>query len=162
MSARGFTLIELTGVLILISILAVSLWPRAPSRDSLTLNARADQLASDIRYVQTLSMTTGSRACLSLTSSAYSLTATDINDNCTATPVPQPAGLPQPIPLCTGTACVTWTGLSSNNVQFDWLGQPYSGSPPALLGSNGVVTLNGDSGAITVTISPTTGRVLVQ
>jgi len=53
----GFTLIEMVMMLILIGILAVVFVPRAPSKGSLTIAGQAQQLASDLRYVQALSMT---------------------------------------------------------------------------------------------------------
>jgi prepilin-type N-terminal cleavage/methylation domain-containing protein len=156
--ARGFTLIELVVTLLIASILAVAAWPRGPAKESLTLNGRADQLASDIRYVQTLSMTRGSRFCLVLTSSSYELQTTAANV-CTGTQEPHPAALVQPITLCAG--CMSWTNLPSNNVQFNGLGQPYTAAATALA-SNAVITLNDNGVVRTVTISPVTGRVLVQ
>src|SRR5205814_6797883 len=76
-AARGFTLIELVLTMVLLGVLAVSFWPRAPTQQSMTLAARANQLASDIRYVQTLSMTRGVRFCIVMTASTYSLRTTD-------------------------------------------------------------------------------------
>jgi prepilin-type N-terminal cleavage/methylation domain-containing protein len=160
---RGFTLVELVLVLVLASILAISLWPRAPSTESMTLNGRAEQLASDIRYVQSLSMTTGARHCLTLMPlsgppyNGYQLTTAA--STC-ATTVQHPAGLNQPVPICASGNCITVSGMTNDYVLFDGLGAPYSDAATALA-ANAVITIS-DGGSKTVTISPATGRVLVQ
>lgn len=159
---RGFTLIELVLVMLVVGILAVSVWSRSTSRESLTLQARAEQLASDIRYAQTLSMTTGTRHCVALepTSgppySGYSLRS---DTNCT-TAVTHPGGLAVPISLCLSGTCMTAPVLTNDFVQFDGLGVPYSASATALA-ANAVITIS-DDGSKTITITPQTGRVLVQ
>lgn len=146
-------------VLILVGILAVSMWPRAPSTESITIHGRAEQLASDIRYVQTLSMTRGERFCLRLTNSGYSLNTTDAGNNCELATEPHPAGLEQPIAICSG--CMSWTNLPADLVQFNGLGTPYT-APAVTLGGDAVITIAEGGQARTVTISPATGRVLVQ
>jgi prepilin-type N-terminal cleavage/methylation domain-containing protein len=163
-AAKGFTLVELVITLLLVTILAVSLIPRTPSRDSLTLEGRAEQLASDLRYAQSLSMTRGQRYCLSFTPtsgppySGYRLTTAA--SGC-ATDEPHPAGLNQPVNLCESGSCLGATNLPNDYVQFGGLGTPYS-TPATELPANAVLTLSGDGGPKTVTISPVTGRVVVQ
>ena|SRR5687768_6830202 len=156
---RGFTLVEMIAVLVIISIISISVLPRAQSTESMVLNGRALQLASDLRYVQARSMTGGQRFCLSLTASGYSLTTTDGSNNCTATTDAHPAGLAQPIQPC--VSCITWSNLPANVVQFDGLGVPYTAAATTLA-SNAVITLADGGITKTVTISPTTGRILVQ
>jgi len=157
---RGFTLIELVATLVLISILAVAVWPRAPSSDSLTLRGRAEQLASDIRYAQTLSMTRGSRFCVVITASDYELRTTDAADSCTAVREPNPAGLGATgaISVCTSCLATSFGGT----LQFDGKGVPYTGPGAPLGGAGGTVTVSGDGGPKTITVSANTGRVIVQ
>ena len=69
----GFTLVELMAVLIITAILAAFLIPRF-SDQPINLAAQAEQLASDIRYVQSLSMTQGQRYRINLVAgSTYSM-----------------------------------------------------------------------------------------
>lgn len=160
---RGFTLVELVVTMLLVGILAVFLWQRAPARESLTLLGRAEQLAADIRYAQTLSMTTGERHCVVLEPnsgppySGYSLR----RDAACATPVEHPAGATQPVSVCLGPACVSAVAVAGDELQFDGLGVPYSPAATQLV-APAVITLVDDGGSRTITISPQTGRVRVQ
>jgi MSHA pilin protein MshC len=159
-SQSGFTIVELVLVMVLLGILAASLWPRAPTASSLTLQARADQLASDIRYAQTLSMTRGQRYCLTLTATSYSLTNTDpVTNNCT-TAEAHPGGLAQPISLC-ANACLSFPALTSSLIQFNGLGTPYI-NPTTTLNSTATITFSEDGNSRSIVIAPVTGRVLVQ
>ena len=117
----GFTLIELVMVIVLIAILAITLVPRAPSKGSLTIAGQAQQLASDIRYVQTLSMTRGQRYCLNLTGTGYSMTMTNCS---TSVGVEHPAGVAFPITLDGVT--LSWTSLPGALVTFTGKGKPYA------------------------------------
>jgi type II secretory pathway pseudopilin PulG len=154
----GFTLIEMVMMLILIGILAVVFVPRAPSKGSLSFAGQVQQLASDIRYVQTLSMTRGQRHCLNLISSGYSMTTSNCS---TSAGVEHPAGASFPIAL--NGVTLTWSGLPGGLVTFSTKGEPYSDAAATTpLSGNPYITLSGDGGPGYVCISPVTGRVFVD
>jgi MSHA pilin protein MshC len=155
--SAGFTLVELVIVLVLLGILAIAIIPRAPSKGSLTLTGQAHQLASDIRYVQSLSMTRGQRFCFRLTPTGYNMTTTAANA-CTATPTEHPAGRALPVSLDGLSVNST---LPAGDVIFNGKGAPYADATTALA-ANAVITLSGEGGTKTVTISPVTGRVVVD
>ena len=158
--ASGFTLVEMIVVLILTGILAAAVYSRAPTKEALSADGRAHQLASDIRYVQTLSMTRGQRFCIVIGASSYTLNTTDIvSDACQATQEPHPALLTQPIPACDSGACMAPSGFAGT-LQFDGRGTPYT-APGSPLGGDAVVTLALGGVTKTVTVSPVTGRVVV-
>jgi prepilin-type N-terminal cleavage/methylation domain-containing protein len=155
---RGFTLIELVAVLILIAILAVAVFPRVPEKESLTIKGRAEQLASDIRYVQTLSMTRGERFCIAISGTGYRLQGTTANACDASKPETHPAGLTQPIAICGSDCTVT---APTATIQFDGLGVPWNSAGDTALG-NSTVTISDAGGSKQVQISQTTGRVVVQ
>lgn len=161
----GFTLVELVIVLILLGILAIAIIPRAPSKGSLTITGQAHQLASDIRYVQSLSMTRGQRYCVNLTSTGYSMTTSNCS---TSVGVEHPAGMTLDgvtagMALDGVTLSLPPTNLPNNLVTFKGKGEPYTDAAAATaLAANAVITLNGDGGPMYVCISPATGRMFVD
>jgi MSHA pilin protein MshC len=154
----GFTLIEMVMVLILIGVLAVVLVPRAPSKGALTFAGQAQQLASDIRYVQTLSMTRGQRYCLNLTGTGYRMTTSNCS---TSVGVEHPTGAVFPITLEGVT--LSWTNLPGALITFTGKGIPYTDvAASTALAANAVITLSGDGGTGYVCVTPATGRVFVD
>lgn len=161
---RGFTLVELVLVLLLIVVLAFVALPRF-SQNTLELSGQAEQVATDIRYAQTLSMARGAalgsqgRYCIFFTATGYQFRH---NNNSYATPcttaVPHPATGSTAAVVLSGTA-VAAANLTGNYIEFDTKGQPTSFTAPA---SNATVTLNATGGPRSVVISPVTGKATVQ
>lgn len=156
LTQSGFTMIELVVVTLIVSIIAVF----SVSRWSATINpnALAEQLASDIRYTQSLAMTHGQRYRLNLTApNTYSITTTG------GTAVPNSV---------TGTNTVTLTGITfgafgnlpNNLIAFDGQGIPYtdSGATTTLNATATIPVSTGGAVTRTIQISPTTGRVTIQ
>jgi prepilin-type N-terminal cleavage/methylation domain-containing protein len=162
---RGITLIELVFVLMLVAILAFVVLPRL-SQNTLELSGQAEQVASDIRHAQTLSMTRGAalggqgRYCVFFTATGYQYRH---NNNSYATPcttaVVHPAtGSSAAIVLSGGTAVAT-ANLTASYIEFDTKGQPTSFTAPA---ANATITLTATGGPRTVVVSPVTGKATVQ
>src|SRR6267378_8504505 len=96
--ARGFTLRELIIVLVIVGIISAIALSRT-SNDPVMLTTQVDQLAGDIRYVQTLAMTQGQRYIVSFpTATSYQFLDSG------GTPVVHPAnGSSAAITLASGT-----------------------------------------------------------
>jgi prepilin-type N-terminal cleavage/methylation domain-containing protein len=153
---RGFTLIELIMVLILIGILAFITMPRYGDKGA-ELNSQAHQLANDLRYVQSLSMTQGQRYRININVGTNTYQLTDQ----AGAPIPHPAtGTTAPIGFKGGVALQS---TSHGFLVFDGKGKPYTdaASPGTPLAGNASVTLSADGQARAVQISPETGRVVV-
>jgi len=168
MMNRGFTLIELIVVLTLVGILAFVAWPRL-SQNALELSSQAEQVATDIRYAQNLSMTRGAalgaqgRYCIFFTATGYQLRS---NNNLYTTPcntaVVHPAtGTAVAIVLSGGTVVTTTniTNAAGNYIEFDTKGQPTSFQAA---GTDATVILTATGGPRTVFVSPVTGKTRVQ
>ncbi len=112
-------MIELVLTILLISILAATTMTLLPDK-AINLGAQAQQVASDIRYTQSLSMTRGERHRINfVTSTTYRILTT-----AAGTPVAHPAtGSSDPITLQPG---ITLAPLTS--VSFDGKGAPSSAS----------------------------------
>jgi prepilin-type N-terminal cleavage/methylation domain-containing protein len=154
----GFTLIELIIVIVIIAILAVIPFFNWPST-SLNLDGQAQQLANDIRYTQSLSMTKAQRYRLVITtgSSSYQIL------NSAGTAVRFASGNTT-VTLASGISFGTLTNLPNSLIVFDGDGIPYTttGSPGTALSANASIPLQAGGNTKTVVIVPLTGKVNVQ
>lgn len=154
---HGFTLLELIIVLIIISTLAVFVMLPFPA-STINLAAQTEQVANDIRYTQSLSMTKGERYRFVKTSSTtYQIV------NSSGSPILLARGS-NTATLSTGITFGTLTNLPNNLIAFDSKGIPYvdTGSPGTALSSNASIPLTTGSETKTIIITPETGRVTIQ
>jgi MSHA pilin protein MshC len=147
---RGFTLIELVMVMVLIGIIAVFVAPMLGNITSTNAGSFVDKLRADIRYAQDVAMTSNQRIRVTMVAAnAYSIT--DSMGNSLVDPA---TGRNYPVTLGAGISfgVVTFNG---NYVEFDSLGVPYDGA--GVLTAAGSVTVM--PGALTITVTPQTGAV---
>jgi MSHA pilin protein MshC len=147
----GYTLIELVATLILVAIIALVAIPRGPDSTP-SLAAQAEQLISDIRYVQSLAISRGVRHRLCLAAAGYTIATTSCG-----TPIAHPAtGNTTPIGF---TGVTLSSSLPNDYVAFDTAGVPYSTDPGTALTGNATITLTSNQGGSrAITVSPETGR----
>jgi MSHA pilin protein MshC len=131
--SRGFTLVELIMVVVLVGILAVSVVPKFTDTSGFSLAGGAAMAAADIRYTQELAMGTHS-----------SKTVVFTTNNTYYTVDSQTVNLPSKVSISSGA---TFT--------FNSLGEPTSGG-----GSS--VTLSAGAETKTITVDSHTGRVSVS
>jgi prepilin-type N-terminal cleavage/methylation domain-containing protein len=149
---RGFTLIELVVVMVVLAIIAATAAMRLGGSNG-RLGPQADQLVSDIRYVQSLSMTRNARHCIAFTAVNYTIT----NSNCT-TPIALLTAA-NPVVLASGVTLAT----TNNLLTFNTLGRPFTdAAATTALAAEAVLTLTAGSDSLTVRVTPETGRVRVQ
>ena len=130
-NCRGFTLVELIMVVVLISILAVSVVPKFVDTSAISLQGGAAMVAADIRYTQELAMSTHSPKTKTFTTNDTFYTVNS-----------QTMNLPSRVSISNGA---TFT--------FNSLGEPTTGG-----GSSVQITTVGGS-TKTVTVESYTGRV---
>lgn len=162
---RGFTLIELVVVILVLSILAVMVSMQWPS-NQLNFSAQAEQLAADLRYTQTLSMTKGQRYCLVLSGSSY-----QIVNSATSAAVMLGAGKTT-VSLGAGISFGTLIPAGLAMVVFDGIGGPYSSSSTTCTTANATgatalvaaanIPIVAGGETKTVIISPETGSIAIQ
>jgi prepilin-type N-terminal cleavage/methylation domain-containing protein len=128
--ARGFTLVELIMVVVLVSILAVSFVPKFLDTSAISLAGGAAMATADIRYTQELAMGTNSPKTIVFTTTNTYYTVDSQNVN-----------LPSKVTISSGA---TFT--------FNSLGEPTAGG-----GSS--VTLSAGAETKTITVESYTGRV---
>lgn len=153
--AKGFTLIELVMVIVVLGILAAMASMRMPG-EGIKASAQAEQLASDIRYTQSLAMSRGQRYRVNFTANSYQIT--------------DMSGVAQAHPSTGQTAAIVLTPAvlgaynppyTNSYVAFDGLGVPYTAATTAQT-ALATMTLTSGGEVINVTVAPQTGRVQVQ
>jgi prepilin-type N-terminal cleavage/methylation domain-containing protein len=127
---RGFTLVELIMVIVLISILAVSVVPKFVDTSAISVAGGAAMVAADIRYTQELAMSTHTPKTITFTTNDTFYTVNS-----------QTMNLPSRVSISSGA---TFT--------FNSLGEPTTGG-----GSS--VEIQAGSSTKTITVESYTGRV---
>ncbi len=155
LSARGFTILEVAAVLLLVGLLAVVAAVKLGGNNA-KATAEADAMRSVLRYAQSRAMADVYTWGVSFNSTSYSLFSNNPSQTGHALPG-------QGSSTHTLTSGVTLSGTSP--IIFDWRGQPVTGYVTTAGGSataatgyqNITVTESGGSAGITVT--PYTGFV---
>lgn len=154
----GFTLVELVVIILLLGILAFTAIPRFLDKGAIDVSVMAEQLANDIRYTQSLAMTSGQRNRINLTAATYQITTS--SGGLLTHPVTGGTG---PIAL-NGVTLSGWNPpLTNDYVAFDGRGVPYSLVTSSTgLAASATITLTGGGYTRSIVISPETGRVMIQ
>lgn len=152
---RGFTLVELVMVIVVVAILGVVMLTRYHDPAETGVSIEADRLGRDIRHVQILAMTWGQTLRLTAAGTGYSVSCVTAGSApCNVAPVVDPA-------TAAAFARTLETGITVAGaaLDIDALGRPVSGG--ALLNADTVYTLTGGSQNSTVTVARLTGFVSV-
>jgi prepilin-type N-terminal cleavage/methylation domain-containing protein len=153
----GFTLIEMIMTIVVLGILLTGVYVKWPG-STINLGGQAAQLANDLRYTQSLSMTKDQRYRLVIVSSTtYQIL------NASGTAVMNAMG-GTTTTLNRGITFGTLSNLPSSLVAFDGVGIPYTTTaiPGTALSSTASIPLTAGGSTKTVTIAPQTGMVSVQ
>jgi type II secretory pathway pseudopilin PulG len=152
----GFTLIEMVVIILIIAILSVEVITQSTSTVTpLTVSGAASQVANDIRYTQALSMFSGQRYYLvSTASNQYAI------QNGSGTGIPLANGTL----VATLPAGVVFGGTTnlSNLIGFTGRGIPITDTSGTLLTAAATVLITSGAYSNTITISPTTGRIVIS
>ena len=168
-SVGGFTLMELLVVVILLSIAAAVVVPRALDTADIQALAAARTTASDLEYARDLAITTTNRVKATFTPAAASYTLTQWNEATSSwDPIAQPItkATSYKVTFSTqyGFGRVNLSNASFGGqayVTFDETGTPVdnNGVP---LANDGAVTISAGSTTYTLTVQAATGIVTVN
>ena len=158
-NSRGFTLVEITVVVILIGIIAAAVFARSISVDQINIVGEVDKIRNHIRYAQSMAMKRNEVWVISCDATQYWLSDNIITLN----PVALPGATSDRISLAD-------LGVSMNSfaVYFDPLGIPYHSytdedtNSPVTPGNPRNIVISAGSESRTLTVTPQTGWVSTQ
>jgi prepilin-type N-terminal cleavage/methylation domain-containing protein len=156
---RGFTLVEITVVVILIGIIAAAVFARSISTDRISVVGEVDKIRNHIRYAQSMAMKRNDVWVISCDATQYWLSDITLN------PVALPGATSDRISLAD-------LGVSMNSfaVYFDPLGIPYhfydvnneNNNILVTTGNPMTIAISAGSESRTLTVTPQTGWVTTQ
>lgn len=153
-AARGFTLIEILIVIVILAIAAMTAIPMMGSAASVQIRSAGNMIAADLEYAKSLAISKGQNFSVVFDEGAESYSIVDQDGNTISHPVKkgfdyvidfQDEGLGR-----VEIADADFDGASQ--VQFDYLGSPDKG---------GTVHLQAGDMSATVSVEPVTGYITV-
>ncbi len=165
--SRGYTLIELVIVMILLAIIGAVSFVAIGSYKNHYLRVAAERLSFDLNYAKNnaLIATVWTGATIqSGASSGYTLFTTDgVTD--TNMKLPQDSSKDFVVSLSGDYPGITVSAVniaSGAKIEFSPSGVPYNDKNGAALAADGTITLSNGTSTVTVVISAGTGRVYIQ
>ena len=156
-NSRGFTLVEITVVVVLIGIIAAVVFARSISTDQMNIVGQVDKIRNHIRYAQSMAMKRNEPWVISCDASQYWLSDITLNA------VKLPGTTSDQISLA--DLGISMTAFA---VYFDPLGRPYhsytdkENNNPVTPGNPRVITISAGSESHTLTVTPQTGLITTQ
>jgi prepilin-type N-terminal cleavage/methylation domain-containing protein len=156
-NTRGFTLVEITVVVVLIGIIAAVVFTRSISTNQINIVGEVDKIRSHIRYAQSMAMKRNEVWAISCNANQYWLA------DSTSTAVKLPGATTTTISLAD-----LGIGMSAFTVYFDQMGKPYHSftdevnNTPVSTGNPKSITISAGSESRTLSITPETGLIITQ
>lgn len=153
---RGFTLIEVIIVVVILAIVSLIAVPMFSSAAGVQVRTAANMIASDLEYAQSMAITNGSAYSVVFNTAAESYKIVDSEGDVIQNPLRPGSDYVVNFASDSRLSRVNIKTVlfgSASVVQFDYLGSPDNG---------GEVVLDVDGFEMTVTVEPVTGYVSIQ
>ena len=159
---KGFTLVEIIIVVVIMSIAALMAVPMLTSASDLQLKSAANVIAADLEHVKSLAISRQKIYSVVFDSSTDSYQVLDSDSNVVSHPTKAGGLFTVSFP---SESRLNSVGISADfdsdeTVKFNYLGTPINSSDTDLV--SGVITLTSGGDTMTVTVEPVTGYITIQ
>ena len=139
---RGFTMVELIAVMVIVGIISAIAAPKFMSADAFKSHGFRDQIISTLRYAQKAAIAQHRYVCATFTSSNVVLTYGSTS-SCTSGTLTGPSG---PYSLTTPSSSISLTATVSPLI-FDDIGRPNAGDSITVTNAT-VITIEAETGYV--------------
>jgi prepilin-type N-terminal cleavage/methylation domain-containing protein len=171
-SRRGFSLIEILIVVIVLGIAASIIIPQVSGSGSLNASAAARTVLSDLLYAQARAISTGQPHYVSFDTDNQQYSIYALSSSAVWTLIPHPVNQTSYIMRFGGSGMnsvgnatlVSANFGGSTIIEFDELGEPYSytGGSGTSLSTSGSVVIASGSSTVNLSVEPGTGDMTVN
>jgi len=146
---RGFTLIELIMVMVVVGILAVVVVPRFFDADVFRSRGFADQVQATLRYAQKEAIAQHRNVCVAMTASDITLTIANAIPSLATSPCNTNLALPGQATnkISTPSAAITLSPATASFV-FDALGKPSVANTIVISGATNNIVVEAETGYV--------------
>lgn len=167
MKRRGFTIIELIVILVILGVLALFAFLTISPYRAVKLEAAAKKVAADLLFAKNLALSTSKWHGVSFEADPVNTYRVYLKEDSTAIPIEDPSQLGKDFVVdlydyYSGVTIASVSIAGGNRVEFHPLGTPYDNRGGSAIASTGEVTLNYGGYTKTVYIMPGTGRIVTQ
>jgi len=158
---RGFTVIEILIVVVIIGIAALIAVPMMSSAGSIQIRAAANMIAADLEYAKSMAISRGQNYSVVFDENAESYSIKK-DGSVIKHPVKKPFDYVinfQSDSRLNRVDIVDADFDATSEIKFDYLGSPYSGDGTPL--NNGIITLQAAGITKTITVEPVTGYISI-
>jgi prepilin-type N-terminal cleavage/methylation domain-containing protein len=168
---KGFTLVEVLIVVVIISIAALMAVPMFSSAGSMQIRSAANIIAADLEYAKSMAITTGQNYAVIFDATAESYQVAIVNPDATTTVIPHPVkqGFDYVEDFKNDSrlsrvniSSVQFDPGSGNTITFDYLGSPYSGTDISNPLNSGSIAISADGATATISVEPVTGYITIS
>ena len=161
-AGRGFTVIELLIVVVIIAIAALTAIPMMTSADSFQMRSAANMIAADLEYAKTIAISRGQSFSVVFDKANESYRIEDESGTVIAHPVKKGFDYIIDFQNNSRLSKVDIEDVdfdTTSEVKFDYLGSPYNGDGDPL--NSGVISLRVGQITVTVNVEPVTGFISI-
>ena len=168
-SPKGFTLVEIIIVVVILGIAAAIAVPMVSSAADMQVRSAANRIAADLDYAKNLAITHQRRHWVVFSGNSYEIRTVE-DDGTTEYVIDHPVNPGSFVVDFSADSRLSRVNIvtadfdsdSSNTITFDYLGSPYSGTGTTAPLNSGQITLQAADFTLTVDVEPVTGYVTIS